>query len=247
MRVDARIGALTGVHVVVLLQMSQLREALAARLALERSLAGVRAQVHLQVRQLTERLAAHVALVVHFPILFANRIRQRPVTARVARAAGTAARRHVVRRHRARRRRTARARFHRIRVAGIVALVATAAVLRREQVRLMVVGVVRLVVMMVMRVRDILDVLATGTRRRRVHEYGGRRATVYLQVVQRRQGFACGRVRADGRADVALRVRLFDWRLRRHSGRGDYLRGGTDHGGTGLCRRRPFRRPSVLE
>jgi len=54
--------------------MSQLCEALAARLALERPFAGVRSQVNLQVGQLAERLAAHVALVMHFAVLLTDRI-----------------------------------------------------------------------------------------------------------------------------------------------------------------------------
>jgi len=63
-------------YVVVFLQVGQLRETLAARLAFERPFAGVRSQMHFQVGQLTERLAAHIALVVHFSVFLADRIGQ---------------------------------------------------------------------------------------------------------------------------------------------------------------------------
>lgn len=110
-------------HVVVFLQVCQLRETLAARLAFERSFAGMRPKVHLQVGQLTESLATHVALVVHLAVLLADRIRQRPVAARVASAAGASARRHVIGRH-GTGRRAARARLHLMVAAGVMALVA---------------------------------------------------------------------------------------------------------------------------
>lgn len=182
---------LTGVYVIVFLQMSQLCKALAARFAFERPFAGVRSQMDFQVGQLTERLAAHVALVVHFTVFLADRIRQRPVTARVARAAGAAARRHVVRRRHGTRRRTAGTGLDRVMVAGVMALVPVG--LRREQMRLMVV------------VRHVLDLLAG---RGGVDENRRRRAPVGL-VQRRRHGrhHFGRRVRAHRRVHVALRVR----------------------------------------
>ena len=57
--------------------MGQLGEALGTRAALERPLTRVRPQMDLKVGQLTERLIADVALVMHFSVLFAQRIRQR--------------------------------------------------------------------------------------------------------------------------------------------------------------------------
>lgn len=91
------VNSLTGMYVVVFLQMSQLCKTLPTCLAFEWPLAGVRSQVYFQVGQLTKRLAAYVALVVHFSVFLADRIGQRPVSTRVTSAARTSARRHVVR------------------------------------------------------------------------------------------------------------------------------------------------------
>lgn len=103
----------------MLLQMRQLSEALGADVALERSFPGVRPQVHLEVRQLPERLAAYVALVVHLPVLFLERIRQRSVASgplRVGTERAALRTAVIVRRQRARRRVSVQRR--RIRVDG---------------------------------------------------------------------------------------------------------------------------------
>jgi len=67
------------VHQVMLLQMRQLCEALRAHITLEGSFAGMGPQMHLEVAQLPKGLAAYIALVVHFAILFLQRIGQRSV------------------------------------------------------------------------------------------------------------------------------------------------------------------------
>lgn len=68
--------------------MSQLSEALGADVTVEWALACMRPQVHLQVGELTKGLEASIALVVHLSVLFTQRVRQRPVTARILSAAG---------------------------------------------------------------------------------------------------------------------------------------------------------------
>lgn len=224
--------------------MSQLRETLAARFAFKRPFARVRSQVHFQIGQLTERLATHVALVVHFTIFLADRIRQRSVTARVARASGTPARGHVVRgRHRSRGWTSDATRLNRMMVVtGVMALVTAAdaaagaaVVLRREQMRLMV-----MMAVVLMMIRNVLDLLAAG---RGIHKNGGRwtamhlvqgrRTAVHLvqgrQLNGRQQGFRIGRrVRAHRCGYVALRrvvIRLLNGlrvMRRRHRCRGKW-------------------------
>lgn len=155
-------------YVVVLLQVSQLSKTLPTGIAFERPFTGVCSQMHFQVGKLPKSLATHVALVVHLSVFLADWIRQRPVTARVAGASGTSARRHVIRRHRTCGRASGTGLGGRMVGGGVVTLVAT--VLRREQMRLMV-------------VRHVLHLLAGGCRV--VHEYGGRRAPL-VHLVQGR-------------------------------------------------------------
>lgn len=94
--VRARKRLLARMHEYVLLQVRQLGETLGTRVALERSLARVHSQVHFQIRQLTERFRALLALVDYLAVLFAQRIRQRLVSAHLVAAATPAARVVVV-------------------------------------------------------------------------------------------------------------------------------------------------------
>ena len=61
---------------VVLLQVSQLGEGLAAGVALEGSLSAVRPQVNLQVGELAKDLAAMLAFVLDLAILLLERVGQ---------------------------------------------------------------------------------------------------------------------------------------------------------------------------